>query len=201
MAYSGRGLRTWRCLTSGPTVMMQRDTYLQVADRHWPEDLNVGCVGVREGLAVPQPHDGHVGGMGLDLARDVDCVPLPSVRRDLAVDLRRVWKDFATPPTLSLENGSRFTSLLEMPRGRGKVDESIWQVYFCNSKPSHINTHSALRGRPFSRPLQCCSVPCKRTDRRLKTWRISWWGRTPERHSSPLFFHPESKWGQVEFWR
>lgn len=155
--------------------MVWRETYLQVADGQRPEDLNVGCVGVGEGLAVPEPHNGHVGGMGLDLARDVDGVPLPGVRCDLTVDLWRVWwKDFNTALTLNLKNGSRFTSLSEMPRGRGKVDESIWQSNFCNSKQRYIITHSALPDRPSSRPLQCCFAPCKRTDRHLKTWRTSW---------------------------
>lgn len=173
MACRGRGLCTWRCVTYGLTAMVRRETYLQVADGRRPEDLNVGCVGVGEGLAVPQPYNGNVGGMGLDLACDVDGVPLPGVRRNLTVDFRRVWcKDFKKP-TLNIENGSRFTSLSEMPRGRGKVDKSIWQSHFCNCKRHHVNTHSALPGRPFSHPLQCCSAPCKRTARRLKTWHTS----------------------------
>lgn len=85
------GLCTRRCVSVGPVAVVRHVKYLHVADGRRPEDLNVGGVGVGEGLAVPQPHHGHVGGMGLDLAGDVDGVPLPGVRRDLAVDLWRIW--------------------------------------------------------------------------------------------------------------
>lgn len=86
MACSGRGWCTL-ALNLSADVVVRRETYLQVADGQGPEDLNVGCVGVGEGLAVPQPHNGYVSGMGLDLARDVHAVPLPGVRRNLTVDL------------------------------------------------------------------------------------------------------------------
>ncbi len=53
---------------------------------------------------------------------------------------------------------------------------------------------------PTVHPLQWRCVLYRGTDQRLYTWHTSEWGRTHEHHSSPLHFHPDSKWKQKIAW-
>lgn len=62
------------------------------------------------------------------------------------------------------------------------------------------NTHSGPPDLLSAHPLQWHCALCRGTDRRLYTWRTWEWGMTREHHSSPLHFHPDSKWEQKIAW-
>lgn len=62
------------------------------------------------------------------------------------------------------------------------------------------STHSGPPDLPSAHPLQWHCALCRGTDRRLYTWHTWEWGMTHEHHSSPLHFHPDSKWEQKMAW-
>ena len=64
--------------------------YLQEAGRQVLVDLDVAGVGAGQLLAIPQPHQRHLAGVGLHLAAQVDRVALPGVHGQHPLDLGRV---------------------------------------------------------------------------------------------------------------
>ena len=66
--------------------------YLQEAGCKVLEDLDVAGVGAGQLLAIPQPHQSHLAGVGLHLAAQVDCVALPCIHGQNPLDLGRIYR-------------------------------------------------------------------------------------------------------------